>query len=369
MILDYAFVEYRCPPDSVAVVTEDLSNMQRMAHRFRTLSKGTLALIALAVLTMVGAGVAPARTADTAVFVATGLAEVAPLVIPGILLAAWVTASGASGWISTTLNGYMAGAVLVASAIGAITPVCGVTVLPLMAGLLAGGVPLAPVMAFWLSSPVTDPAMFATTAATLGLPFAIGKTAAAFGLGLAGGVATAALRGLAWCQAPLRQGGLAGDLARCSRGACAGPAPFEPVFWRTTAGRSRFQAEALATSRLILICLTPAFAAEYLLRATLSPNALTGYLGPEAWWSIPAAVFVGAPAYLDGYAALPLTRTLMEHGMSPGTAMAFLVSGSVVSIWGALAIAPVLRLKPFLLYLGLALAGSLASGWLYELAV
>jgi uncharacterized membrane protein YraQ (UPF0718 family) len=48
------------------------------------------------------------------------------------------------------------------------------------------------------------------------------------------------------------------------------------------------------------------------------------------------------------------------------TIMAFLVSGSVVSIWGALAIAPVLRAKPFILYLALALFGSLAAGWIYD---
>ena len=46
--------------------------------------------------------------------------------------------------------------------------------------------------------------------------------------------------------------------------------------------------------------------------------------------------------------------------------MAFLVSGSVVSIWGAIAIFPVLRIKPFVLYLLLAAAGSLAVGWLYD---
>ena len=78
---------------------------------------------------------------------------------------------------------------------------------------------------------------------------------------------------------------------------------------------------------------------------------------------MPLAVLAGSPAYLDGYAALPLTRGLIEHGMSPGAAMAFLVSGSVVSIWGAIAIFPVLKPKPFLLYLLLAALGSMAVGW------
>lgn len=40
---------------------------------------------------------------------------------------------------------------------------------------------------------------------------------------------------------------------------------------------------------------------------------------------------------------LRLARRLIDHDMSAGAAMAFLVSGGVVSIWGAMAIFLVLR--------------------------
>ncbi len=116
----------------------------------------------------------------------------------------------------------------------------------------------------------------------------------------------------------------------------------------------------------MLICLVPAFFAEYALNAMIEPGSLAAFVGEGNWWAIPAAVLVGAPAYIDGYAALPLTRSLVENGMSQGAALAFLVSGGVVSIWGAMAIAPVLKLKPFLLYLGLAVTGSLAAGYAFE---
>ena len=125
----------------------------------------------------------PEHAKDTTLFVFWSLIEISPIVIPGILLSAWIIASGADSRISGAFEGRTLQSVLTAALIGSITPVCGVTVLPLMAGLLTAGVPLAPIMAFWLSSPVTDPAMLATTIATLGLPFALGKTLAAFGSG------------------------------------------------------------------------------------------------------------------------------------------------------------------------------------------
>ncbi len=304
----------------------------------------------------------PEHIADATRFVLWGLVVVAPIVIPGIVLAAWIIASGADTHIAGVFEGKTLRTVVAASLIGAITPVCGVTVLPLMAGLLAAGVPLAPIMAFWLSSPITDPAMLATTAATLGLSFAIGKTFAAFGLGVFGGAVTSLFAKAPWALNALRNNGLSRQL---SAARCGNDQTFEPWVWRTQARRHSFSKQFWATARLISICLIPAFAAEYALNAALTPGMLAAYVGEDQWWAIPAAVFVGAPAYIDGYAALPLTRGLIDNGMSEGAAMAFLVSGGVVSIWGAMAIAPVLKLKPFLLYLLLAILGSLAAGYAF----
>ncbi len=340
--------------------------MTEIAERSKTFSWLRIAVVITLLGILIGLLAAPDLVGATALFVLWGLIEVAPLVVPGILLAAWVSASGAGNRIAEVFNGHVLYTVVIASLIGAVTPVCGVTVLPLMAGLLASGVPLAPVMAFWLSSPITDPAMLATTAATLGLGFAIGKTVAAFGLGLLGGFTTAALAGCSWTDRPLRSNRIVGELGQST---CRGSSRMTVAIWRTPEHRAHFWRETKATTRLILICLIPAFAAEYWLNAALHPEALSAYVGSDSWWAVPLAVFVGAPAYLDGYAALPLTRGLIEHGMSQGAAMAFLVSGGVVSIWGAMAIFPVLRLKPFLLYLGLAVVGSLASGWIFELTV
>lgn len=303
---------------------------------------------------------------ETTRFIIAALIEVSPLVMPGILIAAWVTASGANNHIASVFEGSALRVVIVASFIGALTPVCGVTVLPLMVGLLSAGVPLAPVMAFWLSSPITDPAMLATTAATLGLEFAVGKTVIAFLLGVYGGWLTSLLASSAWTKPPLRDNRLVANLGSCNN-AC-GSMTFDARVWREPTRRAAFRQEAAAITRLILICLIPAFAAEYWLNAFLEPDDLSPFLGSDAWMAIPLTVVVGAPAYLDGYAALPLVRGLLDHGMSPGAAMAFLVSGGVVSIWGAMAIFPAIRIRPFLLYLFLAVSGSMVAGYGFELA-
>ncbi|MEM9319050.1 MAG: permease [Pseudomonadota bacterium] len=302
----------------------------------------------------------PLSAWETARFVGLGILHVVPLILPGVALAAWLTASGASDHVAKVFQGHTAKTVILATIVGAFLPVCGVTVLPLMAGLLAARVPLAPVMAFWLASPITGPAMLSTTAATLGWEFAAGKSAAAIGLGLLGGGVTALFANQDWALNSLRSNGLVGTLSASCGG---GPQKFEPRIWRLPDRRARFVRDGWSVARLILTVLIPAFAAEFWLNAMLEPNAIAAYVGQDNALAVPIAVLVGGPVYIDGYAAMPLTRALLDHGMSTSAAMAFLISGGVMSIWGAMAIFPVLRLKPFLLYLALAIVGSMLAGW------
>ncbi len=319
-------------------------------------------IVAAGALVVAVAAVLEDRVGQALWFVVQNLVEVAPLLIPGILVAGWASASGIGERIAGRLTGRMPVMIVVASAIGAVTPVCGVMVLPLMVSLLAAGMPLAVAMAFWLSSPVTDPAMMAATAAMLGWEFAVGKTVAAFCLGLLGGVLFSCVGPASWTTDPLRANRVAGRFGR--QAACM-PAEFRPLIWKSPSGRAEFRRQVLAMTRLILICLVPAFLAEHVLAAILEPTALVALAGEDSPWAIPLAVLVGAPAYLEGYAALPLVRVLIAHGMSSGAAMAFLVAGGVISVWGAVAIAPVLKWQPFLIYLVAALAGSALAGWCY----
>ncbi len=95
------------------------------------------------------------------------------------------------------------------------------------------------------------------------------------------------------------------------------------------------------------------------------PDAwVVSLFGSEASASVPLAVFVGAPMYLDGYAALPLVRRLMEMGMSFGAALAFMISGAAVSLYAAAAVISIVRARVFMLYILLALSGACLAGYL-----
>ena len=307
---------------------------------------------------------------DTGRFVFDSLLSVAPIVLFAVLLASAIRASGADGVIARRFEGRILTMITAASALGAITPVCGIGVLPIIAGLLVGGVPLAPIMAFWLSSPITDPAMLMVTAGLLGLPFAIGKTAIAFGIGLLGGVATLIViaRG-GFAQPAKTQPASVGAAASPVCQTPCGTVELEWAFWRDPERRRQFISDARATAWLMLKWLSLAFALESLLRAHLPAELIAGAVGADTAWAIPLAVGIGAPLYLDGYAALPLVRGLIELGMAPGAAMAFLVSGGITSLYASVAVWALVRGPVFVWYLGLAITGSALGGWGYGLVV
>ncbi|MHA1108091.1 MAG: permease, partial [Alphaproteobacteria bacterium] len=116
-----------------------------------------------------------------------------PYMAIAIRLIALLKATGSEGIIGAAFQGRESRMIVMAALIGGLAPFCSCEVIPFVAALLAAGTPLSAVMAFWLSSPLMDPPTFAITAGTLGVEFAIGKTAAAVAIGLAGGFATRAL--------------------------------------------------------------------------------------------------------------------------------------------------------------------------------
>ena len=100
--------------------------------------------------------------------------------------------------------------------------------------------------------------------------------------------------------------------------------------------------------------------------AHLPADAIATYLGGEPLQAIPLSVVLGVPAYLNGYAAIPLIGGLMELGMAPGAALAFLVAGGVTSLPAAMAVFALVRKGVFAWYLVLSGTGALAAGFAYQ---
>lgn len=340
--------------------------MTALAARLGSLLPGLRSLdrvlLALAAILAALALADPLQARTSLGFVLGSLAGAAPFLLASVAIAAAAGASGADNIIARAFAGREAAMVVAAALVGALSPFCSCGVIPLVAALLAMGVPLAPVMAFWLASPVMDPAQFVMTAGILGTDFAVAKLAAAIGLGLIGGWGTLAVARAGALGDPLRPG--------LGNGGCGGariraPKPVRWAFWQEAERRQRFRREAVRTLLFLGKWMALAFLLESLMLAWVPAGAVAGLVGGEGLLPVLTATLVGIPAYLNGFAALPLVSGLLAQGMAPGAALAFLVAGAVSCIPAAVAVWAVARPRVFALYLGFAVLGSLASGLIF----
>ncbi len=301
----------------------------------------------------------PAQAYISLRFTADALLGILPYLALSVGLAAYIKASGAEHLIVRAFQGRVVTMVVLSATAGAVSPFCSCGVIPLIAALLAIGVPLAPVMAFWLASPLMDPAMFILTVSTLGLSFALAKTLAALTIGMLGGFGILTLQRLGWVLQPLREGAGGGG---CAAARIRRPGPVVWQFWREPDRRGTFARGARDNLLFLGKWLTLAFVLESLMLAYLPGEVVVGLVGGDGWRSVMIATLVGVPAYLNGYAALPLISGLIEQGMAPGAGLAFLIAGGVTSIPAAIAVWALARPAVFGAYLAFAFIGAVSAG-------
>ncbi len=301
----------------------------------------------------------PGNVRDIVTIAVTALLGTAPYILVAVLLLAWLKASGAETMIARVFEGRETRMIFLAALFGGLAPFCSCEVIPFIAGLLALGAPLSAVMAFWLSSPLIDPPTFFITASALGWDFAIGKMVGAVAVGLMGGFLIRVLISQGLFADPLK--------VREAGGSCCSKAsPFEgqPVwpFWNEEVRVQRFKEQALLNGFFLLKWLTFAYLLQGLLVTYVPADLIGAAVGGEGLMPIIVGALVGAPAYLNSYAAPPLVAGLMEQGMTAGAGMAFMMAGAVSCIPAMAAVWSLVKAPVFAAYVVFGIGGAILVG-------
>ena len=332
-------------------------------------------------------------------FVIRAVLHALPFFLISISLSVLVHSLQLEGTIRRAFAGKTTVAIVLATLVGAFSPFCSCTVVPVVAGLLASGVPLAPVMSFWIASPTMDPEILVLSAGILGWPLALTRLAATLALSLAAGYATLALsrtsllpQGLSGrqrepareaaepCCAPvpatisLNQPVLASSLeigtaGGCGTAACTIPRARSQPAWQTQLANSlqriewpdfgrQVAQESWRWGRWLLL----AFVLEALIVRYVPQAAIAAILGDSSNFAVPLATLVGIPLYLTEISTLPIVAGLLDQGMQPGAAIALLIAGPVTTLPAMTAVWGMVQRRVFVLYLGIGLLGAVVMG-------
>lgn len=334
-------------------------------------------------------------------FVGESLWQVWPAFLLSVVLGVLIRMLHLDGVIRRVFESRVGIAILLATFVGAFSPFCSCTVVPVVSGLLLSGVPLAPVMAFWIASPTMDPEIFALSVATIGWPMALMRLIATFILSLAAGYLTLVLTRSGWLTsstlhtirpAQSCSEGVVSALATTDEvqpmmmqsavvasggeGSCMLPFTSNPVagnWWHIlqqsfrTMNWSLFGRDVVVQSWLLGRWLVVAFVLEALIILYVPQTLIAGVLGTNNPLAIPLATLIGVPLYLSNISALPIVAGLLEQGMQPGAGIAFLLAGPVTTIPAMAAVWGVVQRRVFIVYLGIGLIGAVVLGWLSNL--
>jgi uncharacterized membrane protein YraQ (UPF0718 family) len=264
------------------------------------------------------------------------------------------------------IRGFLAGRLIwvqyfLGAGLGAITPFCSCSTVPILSGLLRGGVPFGPVMAFLFASPLLNPVIVGLFLMLLGMKVTAVYVAVTF----AGAMLTAAVlsrfglerdvkslagaQGGGCCNAKTVPDPVATHAATVEGNCCCGNSEAEadrPVAGCCSASMDAESGESVPFRRRMKRALASAVDTFkgvfwYLMLGAGIGAFIYGFFpqdlvvriaGPGNPWSIPIAAALGVPMYIRAETVIPIGAALIGKGMGVGTVLALVVGGAGASI-------------------------------------
>jgi hypothetical protein len=93
---------------------------------------------------------------------------------------------------------------------------------------------------------------------------------------------------------------------------------------------------------------------------------LARFMGKSAWWSVPLAVLIGVPLYSNAAGIIPIVQVLLAKGAALGTALAFMMAVTGLSLPETVILRKVLRPTLLATFLGVVAVGIILVGFLFN---
>lgn len=216
-----------------------------------------------------------------------------------------------------------------AAALGAITPFCSCSTLPMLVGMLRANAAFGPVMTFLLTSPLLNPVLVVLLFTVFGGPLTLLYSLGVLLISLTAGMVLSFFRFERFVTLP--------ELTACG---CSVGAPGQDVrgedeakatLWSFNYVRSLFVRAVSETKNFL----------PHLLFGVLVGAVIHGYVPADffkslgslnSWLLIPVAALIGIPLYVRASSMIPLALSLVGKGLSYGSVMALTIGGAGASL-------------------------------------
>lgn len=241
---------------------------------------------------------------------------------------------------------------ILAVILGAVTPFCSCSSIPLFLGFTAAGLPFGTTMAFLISSPlISEVAVFLL----LITPHAGWKVAAVY-------VLAGALIGIlgGWLCDKFHLQKYLKEIDAPENKCCCCKSKKEKIK-STVIYANNY---ALTTIKEIGLYVIVGLLLGAFMHGYIPQEFFVKYLGNKNFFAVPMAALVGIPIYANHNSVLPIVQVLLEKGVPVGTTLVMLMSITAISLPELIMLNKVLKWKILAMFVGFLLVSFIVVGYL-----
>ncbi|WP_312452880.1 permease [Stutzerimonas nitrititolerans] len=281
-----------------------------------------------------------------------------------------------------------------AAGLGAITPFCSCSTIPMLKGLIRAGAGFGPTMVFLFSSPLLNPIIIVLMGATFGLKLTGIYLITALGVCLCAGwllhtfgferyvrrvdtrdtntcssnksqcrAETIAPTGSS-CSVKLEDPNCCGtdrDIKSAPSGCCNAQSPSV-----STVNKSKYSGlwrETWSDFLDVLPYLLIGVAIGSVIYGFMPTGMLERYAGPDNPFAIPVAAVIGIPLYVRAEAAIPLAAALLAKGVGAGTVLALIIGSAGASLTELILLRTLFTLKLLMAFVAVIISMAIIAGY------
>jgi uncharacterized membrane protein YraQ (UPF0718 family) len=237
-----------------------------------------------------------------------------------------------------------------AVSLGAVTPFCSCSSVPLFIGFVEAGIPLGVTFSFLIASPMINEVAAIILVGILGWKLAALYVLAGLLVAWFGGMVMQRFRPERWVEEYVWQ---------IRMGEADLPKP-DTSF----AGRHRY---ALGEVREIVGRIWKwvlfGIGVGALFHGFVPAGWVSENLGGDSWYTVPAAVILGVPLYSNATGVIPVAEAMLGKGVAVGTTLALMMSVAALSLPEMLILRKVIRWPALALFAGVLAVAFTLVGW------
>lgn len=251
---------------------------------------------------------------------------------------------GKPKWLARTL----------AILLGAVTPFCSCSSVPLFIGFVEAGIPLGVTFSFLIASPMINEVAVVILAGILGWEMTLTYVAAGLAVAYLGGAVLERFKPERWVEAYVWKIHM-------------GEAPRAEVD-NSLRGRHHFAlAEVKAIVGRIWKWVIIGIAVGALFHGFVPEQWVMQHLGGKDWYTVPAAVLLGVPLYSNATGVIPVAEAMLGKGVALGTTLALMMSIAAISLPELLILRKVIKWQGLALFTAILALAITLVGWGFNL--